>query len=135
MTGAWASPAIQAAYNAAKGDITAVPPTQIQGVANGAPNGAEPAPPAEGPQFQVPYSMQTTNKIMYAPMMNYPGPSITKKNTNRLYATSHWNLATTYLPPPMQIQTITASRTVSFTTRENPVSASISSESGVSEAN
>lgn len=118
MTGTWASPAIQAAYNLVKGDITAVPATQIQGVANG----AVPAPPAAGPQFQVPYSLQTTNKIMYAPMMNYPGPSITKKDTNRLYASSHWNLATTYFPPALQVQTITASRTVSLTTRENQVS-------------
>jgi hypothetical protein len=72
--------------------------------------------------FGIPYSLQT-GPIMYAPMQSHPGTAITKQGKpTPLYPTSPYTLATTFLPPNVNIQkTITEPVTWSFSQIENTV--------------
>ncbi|MCJ1277317.1 hypothetical protein MMC21_005129 [Puttea exsequens] len=80
-------------------------------------NAAVPAAGADGP-FKVPFTLQT-GLTMYAPMQSKAGTKITKKNPTPLYPTSSARKATTYLPTPKQVTTITASRTWTAAALEN----------------
>jgi hypothetical protein len=95
-------------------------PLPIYAAAQNPPAG--PAGGPLGPEFQVPYSMQTTGLTLYAPMQQIPGTAITKQNTSPLYPTSNWHVATAYLHSASQLTTFTASQTHSATTKVNPVS-------------
>ena len=112
MTGSWSSTAAETAYKAISG--TAGPPTQNQVNAGGAAGGAQ------GGDYTVSYEFQT-GLTKYAPMQTQPGTKITAKNTSPLYPTSPWTVATTYLPEPSQVTTMTASATYTMTTIENTV--------------
>ncbi|MCJ1420290.1 hypothetical protein MMC32_006647 [Xylographa parallela] len=121
MTGAWPSPAIQAAFAATKGALTAVPAT-LNTVTNGVPN----APAAGGGvadgQFGVSYQFQTTGLTKYAPMQLRPGSTITATNTAPLFPASAFTVAPTYLPTPSIVTTVTQSATFTVTSIVNPAS-------------
>ncbi|MCJ1319938.1 hypothetical protein MMC15_005274 [Xylographa vitiligo] len=121
MTGAWPSPAIQAAFTTTKGILTAVPAT-VNTITNGVPN----APPAGGGvadgQYGVSYQFQTTGLTKYAPMQLRPGSTITATNTAPLFPPSIFTVAPTYLPTPSIVTTITQSVTFSVTSIVNPAS-------------
>lgn len=70
--------------------------------------------------YAVPYTMQT-GSIKYAPMQKPPGTAITAKNPTPLYPTSSVQFASTYLPMPSQITTMTAPLTGSAQSRANTV--------------
>jgi len=123
MTGVWPTPAIQQAYQAAAGSVDSVPATQntvTLGAGAGA-GGAPGAPGADGP-FAVSYQFQTTGLTKYAPMQPKPGTKITATNTAPLFAPSPFTVATTFLPMPSQVTTITQAVTYSVSSRENTVS-------------
>ncbi|MCJ1286981.1 hypothetical protein MMC26_006328 [Xylographa opegraphella] len=121
MTGAWPSLAIQAAFKATSGALTAVPAT-VNTVTNGVPN----APAAGGGvadgQYGVSYQFQTTGLTKYAPMQLRPGNTITATNTAPLFPPSLFTVAPTYLPTPSIVTTITQSVTFSVTSIVNPAS-------------
>ena len=119
MTGVWPTPAIQQAYLAAAGSTDSVPATQNT-VTLGNPAGAGGAPGADGP-FGVSYQFQTTGLTKYAPMQPKPGTKITATNTAPLFAPSPFTVATTFLPVPSQVTTITQAVTYSVSSRENTV--------------
>lgn len=63
-------------------------------------------------EYAVPYTAQT-GLIKYAPMKTPPGTKITAKNASPRYPTSSVPIAKTFLPPPKQTSTMTASQTAS----------------------
>jgi hypothetical protein len=69
----------------------------------------------------VPYADQT-GLIRYAPMQSVPPTKITKKDTQPLYPTSAYKIATAFLPTPSATKTVTASQTFSADSMENTVS-------------
>ena len=91
------------------------PPTQ-NNVAGG--NGA-----ASASSGSVAAYTAQTGVVRYAPMQGRPGTKITAKSASNLYPTSSVPIATTFLPPPTQTQTVTASNTFSTQSMENTVSA------------
>lgn len=122
MTGTWPSTAIQAAYTATGGTVTAVPPTSNT-VANN--NNNNNAPGGAGASIAGPYSIafqDQTGPTRYAPMQQRPGSTITKTNTAPLFPTSSFTVAVTYLPPPTIVTTATQPVAFTATTLENPVS-------------
>ena len=118
MTGSWQSQSIEDAYTSAKGDVTKVPATANQ-LASNQNNPA--AGGAGGPQFTVPYGMQTTGLTKYAPMQQHPPTAITKQDTSPLFPTTAFNVAQSALPTATQLTTLTASITYSYATRVNTV--------------
>ena len=123
MTGVWPAPAIQQAYLAAAGSVDSVPATQntvVLGAGAGAGGGAGGAPGADGP-FGVSYQFQTTGLTKYAPMQPKPGTKITATHTAPLFAPSPFTVATTFLPVPSLVTTITQAVTYSVSSRENTV--------------
>ncbi|MCJ1249933.1 hypothetical protein MMC30_007159 [Trapelia coarctata] len=114
---------MQQAYQAAAGSTDSVPATQntvVLGVNPGG-AGAGGAPGADGP-FAISYQFQTTGLTKYAPMQPKPGTQITATNTAPLFAPSPFTVATTFLPIPSQVTTITQAVTYSASSRENTAS-------------
>merc|ERR1711939_578933 len=66
----------------------------------------------------VPYPLQT-GLTKYAPMQPIPPTKITKKQYSPLYPTSAVTIATTWLPNPTIVTTVTASLTFSVSSMEN----------------
>ncbi|KAI6852184.1 hypothetical protein KC350_g1133 [Hortaea werneckii] len=66
----------------------------------------------------VPYPLQT-GLTKYAPMQPIPPTKITKKQYSPLYPTSAVTIATTWLPNPTIVTTVTASQTFSVSSMEN----------------
>ena len=121
MSGAWPSPAIQAAFTATGGTLTAVPAT-VNTVTNGAPNAPAAGGGAADGQYSISYQFQTTGLTKYAPMQLRPGSTITATNTAPLFPASLFTVAPTYLPTPSIVTTITQSLGFSATSIVNPVS-------------
>ena len=71
----------------------------------------------------APYTAQT-GPIRYAPMQQKPGTKITAKSASRRYPTSSVRIASTYLPPASQTQTVTATNTFTTQSTEHTVSLS-----------
>lgn len=92
-------------------------PDTINAVSNGAAAGAAPAASA----FTVPYQLQT-GLTKYAPMQPVPPTKITAKSPTPLHPTSAFTIATTWLPKPSIVTTITASQTFSASSVENQAS-------------
>ncbi|KAI6791722.1 hypothetical protein KC363_g8341 [Hortaea werneckii] len=84
--------------------------------ANNADSGA--ATSAMGTGDGVPYPLQT-GLTKYAPMQPIPPTKITKKQYSPLYPTSAVTIATTWLPNPTIVTTVTASQTFSVSSMEN----------------
>jgi hypothetical protein len=82
-------------------------------------SGASPAPAAEG-VYGTPYNEQT-GLTRYAPMQPPPITSITATNTAPLWPTSSVVLATTFLPIPTILTTITQGNTFSVVSHANTV--------------
>ena len=116
MTGNWPSPALKTSYQAVAGNIDSVPPT-----ANTIANNAQPGAAGADGQFGVSYQFQTTGNTRYAPMQAKPPTKITAQATNPQYPTSHFDVATTFLPIASIVTTVTQSVTYSVSSRENTV--------------
>lgn len=71
--------------------------------------------------YDVPYGEQTELPTKYAPMAKLPGTKITKSSATPLFPTSDYVLATTFLPIPTVVQTLTQSQTFSTKSMENTV--------------
>jgi len=84
--------------------------------ANNADSGA--ATSTMGTGDGVPYPLQT-GLTKYAPMQPIPPTKITKKQYSPLYPTSSVSIATTWLPNPTIVTTVTASQTFSVSSMEN----------------
>ena len=74
----------------------------------------------------TPYSMQT-GATKFAPMQKKPGTKITAKSPQPLYPTSSAKIATTALPTPKQVTTVTQTATYAVSSQENQVSESFPS--------
>ena len=70
--------------------------------------------------FGVAYTLQT-GPTRYAPMQQQPPTKITAKVATPLFPTSSAKIATTWLPPPVALTTMTESATYVVTSRENDV--------------
>ena len=81
---------------------------------------ADAAAGAGGGNFGQAYSLQT-GLTKYAPMQKKPGTKITAKTPSMQYPTSSFKLATTILPTPKQVTTVTQSAPHSASSIENPV--------------
>ncbi|KAI9679676.1 MAG: hypothetical protein M1829_001638 [Trizodia sp. TS-e1964] len=108
MTGAFSAAVVQALASVSTTDG---PPTvnQVVGLAS----------PSETGPFAVPYTMQT-GLTRYAPMQKAPGTRITARSAKPQYPTSSVTIATTWLPTPRQLTTVTEPQTKSVSSRENP---------------
>jgi len=106
------SPAVAAA-NA--GVTSSAPPAAKNALAANA-NAA--AGTAAGGLFEISYNLQT-GLTKYAPMQPVPPTAITKKDTAPLNPTSAVQFATTFLPNPSQVTTLTASQTFSVASHPN----------------
>lgn len=73
-----------------------------------------------GGDYDVEYTMQT-GLTRYAPMQPIPPKTITATNTKPLYPTSSVVIATTLLPIPSIVTTLTQSQTFSVQSRANTV--------------
>ncbi|KAF4552856.1 putative cell wall synthesis protein KRE9 [Elsinoe fawcettii] len=71
---------------------------------------------------QVPYSLQS-GLTRYAPMQPVPPTKITQKTWTPLFPTSAFTVATTYLPVPSIVTTVTAKQTFSVSSIENTAAA------------
>ena len=126
MRGAWPSTAMQAAWQQVSSNVNAVPAPVNQLVIGGAADGAVGGAPSigEAGSFAISYQMQT-GPTRYAPMQPKPPSAITATATNPLNPTSHWTLATTFLPLPIAygIQTTITepANYAASTSRENTV--------------
>ncbi|KAL2221453.1 putative beta-1,6-glucan biosynthesis protein [Thermoascus aurantiacus ATCC 26904] len=72
--------------------------------------------------FTVPYEDQLTGLTRYAPMAKQPGTTITAKTPKPQYPTSSYVVATTFLPKPTIVTTLTAPQTFSTSSIENTAS-------------
>jgi hypothetical protein len=70
--------------------------------------------------FGTPYTLQT-GLTKYAPMQPVPPTAITKTNTAPLWPTSSVAFASTFLPIPSQVTTLTQSQTFSVSSQANTV--------------
>lgn len=116
MTGTF-SAAVQAAVNVDPG--TKGPPTVNSVVSAQKPVAGNPTAPADG-LWGTPYNLQT-GLTKYAPMQPVPGSSITATNTAPLWPTSAVVFATTFLPLPTVLTTLTQTGTFSVASRANTV--------------
>ena len=118
MTGTWSSTAAEADFKTISG--TAGPAT-VNTISNNP--AAAPGVPAaaQGGSYTVSYQFQT-GLTKFAPMQPKPGSTITAKNTAPLYPASPYTVATTFLPVPSQVTTLTQSATYSASSMENTVS-------------
>jgi hypothetical protein len=77
-------------------------------------------PDAAGGSFAIPW-IQQTGPFRYAPMQKYPGTKITAQTKTPLNPTSPYTVATTYLPTPTVISTVTMPITWTFSQVEHTV--------------
>lgn len=106
MTGTWSSTAAEADFKTVTG--TAGPPTVNTVQAGGAAPGAGGAGAGGGAgSFGISYQFQTEGLTRYAPMQPKPGSTITATNTSPLFPPSAFTVATTLLPIPSIVTTIT----------------------------
>ena len=117
MTGTF-PPNIKTGISAITG--TAGPATQNNAAQNNAAGAGAGAGVAAAGAFTVPYTLQT-GLTRYAPMQNQPGSKITAKTVSPQWPTSGVTLATTLLPPPSVVTTVTQSGTWSVSSMENTV--------------
>jgi len=89
-------------------------------VNNVAAAGAAPAAPAAEGAWGTPYNLQT-GLTRYAPMQSVPGTAITATNTSPLWPTSSVVLASTFLPIPSIVTTLTQANTFSISSHANTV--------------
>jgi len=94
-------------------------PATVNNVVKAGANPADAAAP-DASMYDQPYTMQT-GPTRYAPMQPVPPKKITAKNTKPLYPTSNVVLATTRLPIPDIVTTVTQKQTFSVEARENTV--------------
>ncbi|CZR61459.1 related to KRE9 Cell wall synthesis protein [Phialocephala subalpina] len=73
----------------------------------------------------TPYNLQT-GLTKYAPMQPVPPTAITATNTSPLWPTSSVSLATTFLPIPSQVTTLTQANTFSVSSHANTAAAASS---------
>lgn len=76
---------------------------------------------ANGDQVSLPYESQT-GLTKYAPMQPVPPTKITANSYTPLHPTSAYSVATTWVPHPSIVTTVTASQTFSVSSMENTVS-------------
>lgn len=114
MTGSF-PPNVAAGLKNVKG--TTAPSTENNVANSGA---GAPDPIAPDASYAIPFLSQK-GTIMYAPMQGRPGSKITAKTATPAYPTSSVQVATTKLPPPVQITTHTLSMTASTSSHENTV--------------
>lgn len=117
MTGKF-DPAVTTALAAVSG--TAGPATKTSGLVGAVVPGA--AAPAAGDQWAIPYPEQVGN-TKYAPMQPIPGKTITATNTKPLWPTSAIQYATTFLPVPTIVTTLTQAQTHPPSPHTNTVAA------------
>lgn len=113
MTGTF-STTVAAAVKAVSG--TSGPPT-VNNVASNVPTTGT---AAGDDAWAVPYNLQT-GLTKYAPMQPVPPTAITATNTSPLWPTSAVQFATTFLPLPSQVTTLTQTNTYSISSRANTV--------------
>jgi hypothetical protein len=82
--------------------------------------GERQAAAAQGDSFAIPYPQQD-GPTKYAPMQPVPGTKITETNTAPLYPSSSVVLASTYLPMPTVLTTVTQSQTFVVASHPNTV--------------
>ncbi|KAK4904620.1 hypothetical protein LTR28_000919 [Elasticomyces elasticus] len=112
MTGVF-SAKVQTALVQLGTGVTAGPATE-NNVGNNAAGAAGP----DAGAFTIPYTLQT-GLTRYAPMQPVPPTKITAKTPTPLYPTSAYVIATTWLPIPTILKTVTASQTFSVKSMEN----------------
>ena len=93
-------------------------PATVNNVVNAAPAGGA-ASAAEG-VYGTPYNLQT-GLTKFAPMQPVPPTSITATNTSPLWPTSSVVFASTFLPPPSVLTTLTQANTASVPSHANTV--------------
>lgn len=71
--------------------------------------------------YTIPYPLQADMLTKYAPMAKKPGTAITAQSATRRFPTSAYTIATTYLPVPTVVTTLSASETYSVVSIENTV--------------
>lgn len=113
MTGTFAA----AVVTANAGVTSTDPPAAIDALAG---DTAATTAAADG-EFAVSYTAQT-GLTKYAAMQPVPPTAITKTNTAPLNPTSSVVLASTFLPIPSEVTTLTQSQTFSVSSRANTVS-------------
>jgi len=116
MTGVF-SPAVTAALAGVSG--TSGPPT-VNAVAAAVPVAGAPAGAAG--DYGVPYNLQS-GTVRYAPMQPIPPTKITATNTSPLWPTSAVQFASTFLPIPSVVTTITQGQTFSVSSHANTAAA------------
>ena len=99
--------------------ISGITGTAGPATVNNVNNNANSAAGASG-EFTVPYQSQT-GLTKYAPMQPVPPTKITAKTATPLHPTSAFSIASTYLPNPSVLTTLTASQTFSVSSMENTV--------------
>lgn len=90
-------------------------PDSINDVATSAPTGA-----IDDGVWGAPYNLQD-GLTKYAPMQPIPGTAITATNTSPLWPTSSVSLASTFLPIPSIVTTLTQAPTFSLSSHANMV--------------
>ncbi|KAF1843396.1 beta-1,6-glucan boisynthesis protein-like protein [Cucurbitaria berberidis CBS 394.84] len=118
MTGTFPAP-VKAALKDISGTAGPKAVDTVVDPAKGAKPGA--ADPAAG-DFDVEYTMQT-GLTRYAPMQPVPPTKVTAKNVKPLFPTSSVSIATTFLPIPSIVITVTQSQTYSVSSMANTVAA------------
>lgn len=113
MNGAF-PPNVKAAIEKVSG--TKGPPTENNILANDKPATAS-IPPGS---YAIPFFEQS-GLTFYAPMQKSPGTKITAKTISPPFPTSSVKIATTYLPTPTQVTTLTLSVTYSTKSRAHTV--------------
>lgn len=115
MTGTF-DPTVAVAVKAVSG--TDGPPTVNQVVSSA---GGTTTTATGEDEWATPYNLQT-GLTKYAPMQPVPPTAITATNTSPLWPTSAVQFATTFLPIPSQVTTLTQTNTHSISSRANTVS-------------
>ena len=118
MTGT--TPAAGVAAVTALNGATAGPAT-VNSVSNNADAAAGTTAVADAGVYATPYNLQS-GLTKYAPMQPVPPTKITAKNVTPLFPTSAVTVATTWLPLPSIVTTMTLSQTFSVSSMENTVS-------------
>ncbi|MCJ1359114.1 MAG: hypothetical protein MMC33_009114 [Icmadophila ericetorum] len=105
MTGIWSSTAAEADFKTVTGTAGPAAVNTVQ--AGGAVPGAGGAGGGADGSFGISYQFQTEGLTRYAPMQPKPGSTITATNTAPMFPPSAFSVATTLLPTPSIVTTIT----------------------------
>ncbi|KAI9843681.1 MAG: hypothetical protein M1837_006148 [Sclerophora amabilis] len=116
MTGNF-PPEVVTSLKSVKGTTGPKAENQIANGQNQAGADAGEAPQEAGP-YKVPYTLQT-GLTRYAPMQPKPGTKITEKDMKRLWPTSGYTVAKTYMKIPTIQTTLTQSASWTVKSREN----------------